>query len=70
MINNPTIATNKIFENTSLPYASIFIFYVLFSRKYLLVREDKQRCPLPKLLKNETLTFTKGIITHAATVKN
>jgi DNA repair exonuclease SbcCD ATPase subunit len=70
IINDTKISTDKIFKNTSLPYATIFIFYILFSRKYLLVREDKQGCPLPESLKSESLQITKGKVTHAATVKN
>lgn len=70
IINDTKISTDKIFKNSSLPYATIFIFYILFSRKYLLVREDKQGCPLPKSLKSESLKITKGKVTYAATVKN
>ena len=70
IINDSTIKTEKIFENTSLPYASIFIFYVLISRKYLLIREDKQGCPLPQSLKSESLIFKKSKLRHSGVVKN
>lgn len=70
IINDSKISTDKLFKNTSLPYATIFIFYILCTRKYLLVREDRQGCPLPKSLKSDTFKITKGRVTYAATVKN
>jgi hypothetical protein len=59
----------KIFEQTSLPYATVFLFYVLFSRRYLLIKENKSSCPLPKYLKDDNLNTTKEPLRQAPTVE-